>query len=448
VTDRSLSPARLLAYGGPILGIAYLLFFVQFYFLKFATDVLLLPPAAMGVVFALAKLWDAASNPLVGSWSDRTRSRWGRRRPFLLGALPLLVAGFVMLWNAPLALSAAMLIAWTSIALFAFYTAFALYTIPHAALGAEMSTDSHERTRLFGARQMSFTVGMLLAFGAIQVAMNADEPRAMAARLAVPAALAAVAILALTPLAVPDPAAAGRRGGQGLLAGLRDVAATRPARRLLFVWFVESAGVGAVGTMAPYVSEYLLMRPDVVGLLSAAYVLAGVVSIPLWVRVSRSFGKRDTWRVAMLLAAVAFGGMFFVGAGDVAPVVMLLVVAGAAMGCGSVLSQSIVADVIDIDERRTGERKEGIYSAAMMFAMKMGFAGATAASGFVLAAAGFVPNAAQSAESLLGIRMLFGGLPCLGFLLGAALFWRFSLEGAHSVPAAPLPIPGGYPSRR
>ena len=77
---------------------------MQFYFLKFATDVLLLPPAVVGVLFALAKLWDAVSNPLVGSWSDRTRSRFGRRRPFLLGSLPLLVAGFVMLWSPPEAL--------------------------------------------------------------------------------------------------------------------------------------------------------------------------------------------------------------------------------------------------------------------------------------------------------------------------------------------------------
>src|SRR5262245_66134509 len=100
----------LLAYGGPTLGVAYLLFFVQFYFLKFATDVLLLPPVAVGVLFALAKLWDAASNPFVGSWSDRTHSRFGRRRPFLLGSLPLLAAGFVMLWSPPQSLGSAALI--------------------------------------------------------------------------------------------------------------------------------------------------------------------------------------------------------------------------------------------------------------------------------------------------------------------------------------------------
>jgi Na+/melibiose symporter-like transporter len=438
-TSRQLSLRTLLVYGGPILGISYLLFFVQFYFLKFATDVLLLPPATVGVLFALVKLWDALSNPLIGSWSDRARSRLGRRRPFLLGSLPLLAAGFVMLWSPPAAFGSAALVAWCAVALFIFQSAFALYTIPHAALGAEMSPDSHQRTRLFGARQISFTVGMLLAFAGIQMAMNAAAPRLTTARMAIPAALVGAALLAITPLALREHAGT-RAGGQSLFSGLRDVVANRPACLLLFVWFVENLGVGAVGTMAPYVAEYLLRRPDVVGTLPAAYVVAGVVTIPIWVRLSRSFGARDTWLVAMVLAAASFGGMWFVGAGDVTLVVLLLVLAGCAMGCGSVLASSIMADLIDLDERRTGERKEGVYSAAMMFALRVGNSLATALSGLVLSGAGFVPNAEQSAQSLLGIRILFGGLPCLGFLIGAALFRGFPDAGVTTAQDE-LPAP-------
>ena len=130
----------------------------------------------------------------------------------------------------------------------------------------------------------------------------------------------------------------------------------------------------------------------------------------------------------MLLAAAAFGGMIFVGPGDVVYVMILLGVAGAAMGCGSVLGAALLADVIDLDEERTGERKEGVYAASMTFALKIGVAAATAASGFVLSAAGFAPNVAQSPESLFGMRLLFGAMPCAGFLLGAVIFWRSSFE--------------------
>lgn len=436
----------LLAYGGPTLGVSYLLFFVQFYFLKYATDVLLLPPVAIGVLFAVAKAWDAASNPLVGSWSDRSRSRLGRRHPFLLASLPLLVAGFIMLWNPPAALGTRALIAWAALGLFVFHSAFALYTIPHIALGAELSNDSHQRTRLFGVRQISFTLGMLVAFAAIQVAMNAAAPREATARMAIPAALGAAMLLAITPLTVREPACA-EGGGQSLMGSLRAVLANRPARILLVVWFIESFGVGATGTMAPYVAQYVLRRPDVVGTIPAAYVVAGVLSIPIWVRISRRFGSRDTWLTAMVLASAAFGGMLLVGEGDVALIMALLLVAGAAMGCGNVLSASLMADIIDADARRTGERREGVYSSSLMFAMKIGISLATAASGVALSAVGFVPNAEQSAGSLLGIRMLFAGLPCIGFMTGALVFRQFPpADGVAAAAPAGVVVPRPRPS--
>jgi len=128
--------------------------------------------------------------------------------------------------------------------------------------------------------------------------------------------------------------------------------------------------------------------------------------------------------------------MLFVGEGDVALIVGLLVVAGGAMGCGNVLSASIMADIIDADARRTGERREGIYSASMMFAMKIGISLATAASGVALSAVGFVPNAEQAAESLFAIRMLFAGLPCIGFLTGALVFRRSRLAADDATAVA------------
>jgi len=380
------------------------------------------------------------SGPLIGSLSDRTRTPWGRRRPFLLGSLPLLALGFVMLWMAPRSLDGGWLIAWLGVALFVFFSAFDLYTLPHMALGAELSPDSHQRTRLFAVRQMSFTMGILLAFAAIQFAMNAEDGRAAAARLAIPAAVAAVLLLSATPLVVREPERSETSGGRGLLSSFRDVVSTSAARRLLGVQFIEAAGVGAVGTMAPYIAEYLLRRPDAVGILPAAYVISGVLSIPLWVLISRRAGARETWMTAMLLAASAFAGIWFVGPGDLVLLVSLLVVAGAAMGCGGVLSNALLADVIDLDARRTGERKEGVYSAAMLLALKVGAALALSASGPVMSTAGFAPNVEQTDSSLLGLRILFAGMPCLGFLIGAWLFRGFSLDddGPPAILAAPL----------
>jgi GPH family glycoside/pentoside/hexuronide:cation symporter len=444
VQHSRLSAGTLVAYGVPPLAVAYLLFFVQFYFLKFATDVLLLAPALVSVLFGLAKLWDGVSGPLIGSWSDRSRSRYGRRRPFLLAALPLLAFGFVMLWWVPESLSGGVLVAWIALALFVFFGAFDLYTLPHMALGAELSSDSHQRTRLFAVRQASFTVGLLLAFVGIQFAMNAEHPRSAAAVLALPTALLAAGLLAVTPLGLREPASEGRQGGRGFWSAFRDVLATSAARRLLAVQFIEAVGVGAVGTMAPYIAEYLLRQPEVVGLLPAAYVISGIAAIPVWVRISKTYGKRETWIAAMWLAAASFAGIWTVGAGDLAKLLGLLVVAGAAMGCGGVLGNAVLADVIDVDERRTGERKEGVYSAAMLLALKVGTALALAASGPIMTATGFAPNVEQTESSLLGLRILFAGLPCAGFAIGAWLFRGFSLEEGRA--PAPAPVAARAPS--
>ncbi len=437
---------RLLLYGGPILGVAYLLFFVQFYFLKFATDVLLLSPAIVGAIFAVAKLWDAVADPFVGSWSDRSRSRLGRRNPFLLAALPFLALGFAMLFSPPASIGGGALYGWVTAALFVFFTAFAVYTIPHAALGAELSRDTHERTKLFASRQIGFTIGMLLAFVAIQIAMDAEDPRARAASLGLATAIAGAAVLAITPLTVREPEVETGGGGKGVRAAVRDVLRMRPARLLFTVYFIESLGVGAVGTMGPYAAEYGLERPDIVGTLPAAYVLAAVASIPLWVRVARRFGSRDTWLAAMALSALGFAGLFLIGPGSVALAVGSLVVAGIGMGCGGVLSSAILAQVIDLDAARSGERKEGIYTAALAFVLKFGTSIATALAGLVLSVAGFVPNEPQGASSLLGIRILFAGLPCIGFLVGALLFRNFTLDDPDGAPvpvADPVRTPAG-----
>ena len=424
---REIPRTTLFLYAAPTVGLGYLLFFLQFYFLKFATDVLLLAPAAVGLIMTVTKLWDAVSDPLVGSWSDRTRSTMGRRRPWMLAALPILLISFVALWYPPRAMGDGGILIAALFALVLFYTAFTLYSVPHGSLGAELSTDSGERTRAFALRQASWTIGLFLAFGAIQAARNFDDPRGETGMLALVSGAVAVALLAVTPLAVREPTSHQGRGGSSLRGAWRDVLGSRNARILLLVWFIENLGVGVLGSIAPFVAEYVLRRPDLIGILPGVYVLAGIASLPLWVAAARRFGKHATWLAAMIAGGFGFGITFFVGPGQEGVMALALAIAGAGMGCGGALSSAVLADVIDADEERTGERKEGTYTAALNFALKAGIALSSGGTGVVLGLVGFVPNAEQSPETLLALRILFAGLPTVGFALGALAFFRFDL---------------------
>ena len=417
-----------LAYGPPIAALASLLFFVQFFFLKFATDVLLIAPATVGVIFALGRAWDAISDPIAGTWSDRTRTRFGRRRPWMLAALPLIGLGFAMTWIPPAGLEGAVLTAWVAVSLFAFYTAFTVYIVPHSSLGAELSTDHHDRSRIFGARHASFTLGIMLAFAGMQFVENSADPRAAAASLALVAIPVSTLVLLVPPLFIRERREYQGRGAQSSFRAMADVLRNPHARLLLVVQFIEMSGAGVLGILSPYLTVYVLKRPDLIGPMPAIFVVVSIASIPFWLRAARRFGKRNAWITAMIGMSLSFGSCFFVDEGEIALMAVLLFFAGISAGCGGAIGPSILADVIDYDEYLSGERKEGAYSAAQGFAIKSANASIILVTGLVLQLSGFQPNVEQTPAAELAIRSLFAGLPFVMFGAGAILFSRFRFD--------------------
>jgi GPH family glycoside/pentoside/hexuronide:cation symporter len=429
----------LLAYGVPMSAYAYLLFFVQFYFLKFATDVLLIAPWIIGLIFGIGRVWDAISDPIAGYWSDRTRTRFGRRRPWLLAALAPILATFLMVWSPPASLAGNALIAWVVVAVFGFYTALTMYHIPHQSLGAELTLDYHERSRVFAIQSASWTLGMLLSFVAIQVVSNAESPRLAAIEMALSTGVAAIALLLVPPLLLRERREFLGRGGTSPAAAMRDVLQNRHARLLLAVWLIQGLGGAVLGVLAPYIAEYILDRPDQMATLPAYFVLSSVASVPVWVQLSRRFGKRTVWSLAMVGMALSFGATFFVGAGNLTAMQLLLVCAGFSGGCGQIIGPSMLADVIDYDEYRTGQRKEGAYAAAWGFALKSAIGLQIMITGAVLQLAGFEPNREQAESAKLALRLLYAVIPFVFFALGAVLFRGFAFnEAEHAEVRAAL----------
>ncbi len=417
-----------LSYGPPIFGLSGLLFFIQFFFLKFATDVLLLAPATVGVIFALGRAWDAFSDPIVGTLSDRTRSFLGRRRPWMLAAIPILGLGFAMTWMPPEAIDGTALYAWIGLALFVFYSGYTAYAIPHASLGAELTPDHHDRSRVFGVRHASFMFGIIFAFSGMQFVENAEDSRAAATWFAWVSILVMTIVLLIPPFCVRERPENYGRGGQSSFRAMADVLRNPHARLLLAVTFVEIAGTSVLGIVAPYLIVYVLKRPDLIGPLPGLFLVSSIVSIPLWVRASRRFGKRDVWIVAMVGLASFFGASFFVGEGNVALLAVLFALAGVSAGCGGAIGFSMLADVIDYDEYRSGERKEGAYAAAQGFATKAANTTIILLTGFVLQHSGFVPNVEQTRTAKLAISGLLAGVPFSMFIVGAVLLSRFRLD--------------------
>jgi GPH family glycoside/pentoside/hexuronide:cation symporter len=422
--DERLPRARIALYALPSLGVGYMLFLVSLWFLKFATDVLLLAPGVVAWIFAAARIWDAVIDPLGGYVSDRTRTRFGRRRPYMMVGALTLPWLFFWLFNPPATLSPSMLLVWSGAALFLVYTASTAFLVPHQALGAELSVNPTERSWVFGLHFAAWQVGAATAMATMAVVEGAFDPnvdpRALLPTITLPLGVLSGVVMAICALRLHERPEYQGRGAESLLRSFGDVWRNPHARPLLIAFFIDSIGIASVGIMAPYVADYLLGGAHMLLFFFGFYMLPGVLLVPIWPGIAARTGKKRLWVGSLVVSACGFGGFFFLEAGDTASLCLMAALIGGAGSCAQVMVPSMQADVVDWDEWKTGERKEGAYFAMRTFLFKSAFGVMVVLAGSTLQAVGYVPDADQTPETLFALRVLFSLLPGACYLGTAA----------------------------
>ncbi len=426
------------AYGAPGVGAGYMFLLLSLYVMKFSTDVLLIAPAVMGVIFSASRVWDAAADPIVGYLSDRTKHPMGRRRIWMLASVIPTCATFIMLFSPPTSLGTFGLSIWMAIGVIGFYSSITLFAVPHLSLGAEMTTNYHERSRLFGLRHAAFTLGSILALASMQIFINAEAKGPEATRAAAEwiSWLASGLMFGMVVFAVVK--LRERAEFQGRKIGLpyqafSDVWRNPYARLLIIVTFIENVGSAAIGALTLYVAQYVVGRLELAPAIILAYMIPSTFSVPMWIPLSRRFGKIRLWIFSMLLTGLAFGVMFslpFIPEESVRiwVIVFAAIFAGLAAGCGGTVGPSIQGDVIDYDEFLTGERKEGSYFSAWSFVQKSATGVMLLLTGFVLQASGFVPNHPQTMTVQVAMVSLYGMFPLVCYAIGSLMMRRFKLD--------------------
>jgi GPH family glycoside/pentoside/hexuronide:cation symporter len=439
-SDR-VSWSTVFSFGAPGLGAGYMYLMLALYVMKFATDVLLIAPAIMGLIFSASRIWDAISDPIVGYLSDRTRVRFGRRRSWILGSTLPIGAAFIMVFAPPQDLTGMGLVIWMGVAIIGFYSAMTVFFVPHLSLGAELSNNYHERSRLFGVRHGFYTFGSILSLISFYLLIAAEQEGREAVRdLAFDLALlvsAAMVILILGSVKFlkerPDYQG---RVNENPYHAFRDVWRNPHARLLIIVTFIEHVGSAAIGALTLYVAQYVVGAAIWAPVMILCYMLPSSLSVPMWIPLSRRYGKVRLWMFSMILTGVSFGAMFALPflEGTTFKIIYICVAAffaGLAAGCGGTLSPSIQGDVIDYDEMITGERKEGSYFAAWNFVYKGATGVMLLLTGFVLQLSGFVPNEEQTMTVQVSMVTLYGMFPLVCYMIGAYMFRRFKLDEAE-----------------
>ncbi len=429
--DPAAIPLRqIINYNIPTVGVGFMFFIVSLYLMKFSTDVLLISPAAMGLIFGVSRIWDAITDPMAGYLSDRTSTSFGRRRPWILASIPFVCGTFYMMWNPPESLSPVGNIFWMATAILLFYTAMTAFTVPHTSLGAELSTSYHERTKIFGLRHMIWNSGSLLALIAMHQLIVGSDVRMTAFTISIIAVVVTAVLIFWMVISIRERPEFQGRGESSALIAFTDVIKNKYAALLLIVFFIENIGGATIGILTPYIAEYIVGRPEKTVIYILLYLIPSVFSVPLWLPLSRRFGKKNMWLFSMLVTGFGFGGMFFLEEGSDLLISVLAVICGLGAGSGAVVAPSIQADVIDYDEYKSGKRKEGTYFATWNFVFKSATGITLMLTGVVLSMSGFVPNAPQGPDTKLALLTLYAIFPLVCYVTGALIFTRFKLNEA------------------
>jgi GPH family glycoside/pentoside/hexuronide:cation symporter len=422
-----------LAYGAPSFAGAAMLVPILIHMPKFYSDVVLVPLGYLAIAIAVARALDALSDPFFGWLSDRTHTRFGRRRPYIALISPLCALAFWGLFNPPVDASknyAALWFAATFILYSIFHTG---YGLPYYALGPELTLDYHERSRLFSVREgfsILGTIGAAIAPGIMESSFGMSE-RAAFSTIGAFFAIMLVALCIGLVLRVRERPDFVARQSNPFVPGVRRALRNRPFRILLLTYVVGSITGAIPGTLMPFFNAYVI-RPENeaqwLAIFLGTYFASGFLCLPIWVLVARRFGKRPAWLVSFVMGITGGAAMFFLGEGDKVALLILIAWAGSSFGAGLFLGPAMQADVIDYDELHTGKRREAQYSAFWSILPKFVAIPSAAIPIAILGSIGYVPNAMQTPQVVFAIKAIFALTPALFSTLAFFIAWRFPID--------------------
>jgi GPH family glycoside/pentoside/hexuronide:cation symporter len=441
-----------LAYGAGELGPAMAGSTLVFFQLKFLTDVAGMNPGLAGSVLLIARIWDAINDPLIGWFSDHTKSRFGRRLPWMMaGAVPF--AGFFCLfWLGPEIVGSS-----SQLSLFVFYSLVAIlystvttaYALPHSALTAELSHDYDERSRLTASR-MGFSLGgsvggLILALGVFWLLPDAP-PLVQYGMLGLSVAVLGLAAAAFCVWGIWTIAIQAEKWRKAhpvstktveppLLRQLGAVLQNRPFLLVCGIYLCSWLAMQFTAGVLPFYTGTVMELPaSMFPVLALAVQATALLLLPLWARISLWRGKKEVFYYGMSFWLVAQAGLLFLAPGQLPMLFVLAVLAGVGISVCYLIPNAMLPDVIEWDELRTGMRREGIYYGFCVFLQKVALALGIFFVGQILAWSGYQASGPEDLEvvqpesAVRAIRWAIGPLPALILVAGlvVAAFYPIS----------------------
>lgn len=431
MSNEQLSNWKLAAFASPAIPLAALGAPLGIFLPAFYASEMGLSLTAVGAIFMITRLFDLVTDPLVGVLTDKFPSKYGRRRHWMVIAVPLLLPPvFFLFWPQYIvgpgnSVSETYLL----ITLIAVYVGFTLSAVSHTSWAAELSDDYDDRARIIGWREWAFLLGMALVLVApIAIEQMGGETSSRQRIQAMGMFLLFVFPLAtaLSVFAIPErpyvqhARLSWRRAMSVLLNN-------RLMMRILSVDLLIAVPSAVRGVLFVFFVEQVVRSPEWTSIILVSYFLAGVIAVPPWVFISKRIGKHRAVALAVALHLTITIGYLFIGPGDVLIFAAMFFGTGLFMSATPLLLRAITADITDHDDLESGQRRSGLFFGLITMTHKFGSAIGIGIAFPLLDAIGFDPNGAMHQDAIDGMRYMFVFFPVIAELIVIMLIYNFPL---------------------
>ena len=399
--------------------------------LYFYTDVVGISPLLAGWIYALGIGWDAITDPYMGYIAERTRTKMGSYRPYILfGSIPLAFSFVLLFWVPPFE-GNFLFIFLIMVNLF-HRTCFTIVSVPYSSLTARITDDSEERTKLTTARMLGASFGTLtisaLGFPIINWFGSGEESLGFI-YLGVCSGLAAIFILAITVKTVRE-----RNFNLEItqLPKFSEVSKSIVNNYAFLIVFASTLTLITTSIMFNknliYYTKYALDLHEYQGLILGVSSASAFLAIPVWAYSALKIGKRNSWLISMILLVFSFLFFYLYPIKNLLELLIVLAFLGIGNGATGVLFWSMLPDTIEYGEWKTGVRTESSLYGFMTFAQKGGIAISALILGVLLTNIGFVPNTIQTEETLENLKTLMTFIPLSGVVLSFILVYFYPID--------------------
>lgn len=440
------SKAAIICYGFGDLASQFVWTFVGSYLTIFYTDVVGLAPLAVSAIMIIARIWDAVNDPMMGAIAERTKSRWGRFRPYIAFGCPFLAIFSVLTFTNPFGGSSRAGVIWAAVMYIIAGMIYTLTNIPYGALAAVMSEDANQRNQINASRSVGMNAGMAIVNALSPVLLLAFSGKGaevangkgylstviVYGMISIPLFL----LVFFTSRENVKPLASTMNRHFSFTETIRNLVTNKYLMIITAVMTVQmTAFMGRIAVCAFWVI-YDLGSFKLISLIMTLPTLLGMVTSLLVPAAAKRIGKRNVLLVSMIGQTVGLFVMFFAPFHNLTIVIIGDVIFGL-FNVGFPMSLSMVADSVDYMEDKTGVRTDGTAYATYGLATKVGNAIGGAAGVAIMAAFGYVANAEQTAAAQQGINITVNLIPAILYIIACllCLMWRMSDQDADAIRA-------------